>query len=818
METSFPIRAAAFKKLAQDEERLGKVHQDIRDLKARLKSLRMTREQFRVGTTFGDFVTQLDKLIEDTSTILKEAQWHVASTFTPLEELWHAAEYEDGDEEFKLEERQKISPEEPFLRARDLSLVLVLHALQMAETMGKTADDRVRFAGEIRGTFIEPQFVDEVSRADMVSEQRKDIKDIFDFADELYDFVTAGEVDEKLIEEGREIPVAAAFNEEQLLAFFKVYLAALSGELEGDTSDVFIEALPKTPLIRDRDGQTIYADQTDKKKRTMVDRALQEASTEVANEMRPVIKEEGKTLLERGKRFLFGEVPPQTPSEVQEEEDERVEPMDGEEGAIEGVENIVASGEGERFNKLYTYATQDDAFDESKLPVFVRYRAQSFAVNMLTSVETVDAFISSQSIRIPEFFLLLNNIAIGFLAQKQPEQIEMGAGRKKETVMRYEIDIDTRQPKKVQGKGFRGMTDLDSEIVTDMYLTYVVSLRSMLQWYLNRLSLTEAVVTDDEKKLVDQFLNKMFRFPYPPFDIDGISSADMTELQQRVLDADLDFEPSNEDLPSIDTAVHTNLSAPVRFRMYRDGRKIEAADPVNIVHLMYLIQSRAEHVFNPTEKVRELVQNSLELPLNPQTLGLNWFTNLLISIAKKLLPGATMKATSFRANKHFHTLHLFAAQTVLGEEDTTAKHDLYNPASLKAAARDTLDAYKKDLEKEGLQLLPSRCPAHTHMSKKEKKMKKKDDHDWGKLECELSKAITDQDQHAIIAALESAKKHLEREKEKGATSEHLQKHVQMLQKKIEVATQMGLCGEQLMPTIVEVINAMPSTCPSHHRR
>ena len=253
--------------------------------------------------------------------------------------------------------------------------------------------------------------------------------------------------------------------------------------------------------------------------------------------------------------------------------------------------------------------------------------------------------------------------------------------------------------------------------------------------------------------------------------------------------------------------------------MYTDSRKQEEDAPINLVRLINLIQSKNTNVYSPLSYARSVIQDVMRLSLNPTSLSENWYTNLLIRIAKKMLPGSTVQTvTAVRENRRYYSLHLFSAQEVLpvrGAPRNVKRYPLYNPVVLPGkVTQDIIDAYEAELRKSNEQLLPSRCDA----CRRKKAEAKKDKQDWDKLECQLSKAIADQDNLALVAALKSAQCHLQAEKEKGATREHLKEHIDMLQLKMKTAGQLGLAGEDIMEAMRAVNAAMPSSCPSHRKR
>lgn len=838
----FQLRVASLKQLKEDEEKIKNLRADVDHLSKRLHQLRVTQKEFRASTTFGKFVAELEALSKDISSVLKKSQEHVAATFTPMEELKHISEEEEEkEEEIEFpEEPVKISPTETALSARLLSLVLVLHALELADKMSEgDAEDKSRYRNNLRELFESASFIESISKKALTT-QRAEVKDVFDFANRLYDFVLDGDVDINIIEEGIEIPKESVLNEEELRTFFQVYLSFAIEKLPSDTSDVYLETLPRIFRIADRPGENVYERNTTTEEREMVDRVVREISEEVAREMRPEptirrTREKREGIIQSVKTFVFGEQEEEKEEEEEEmpetEEEEEEEEVEEEvTGVVPGVDNVVPASEGELFDKLYSYPTtrQDwteakrDSWDEDDLPIAERYRAQTYAVNLLRSVDEVDAFVEAQKVTMLELFTMIRYLSVNFLAQKyEPELVKIGTKEER----RYEIDIDIRQPIIVKGEGFRGMTDLDADILKETYMSYVLTIRSVLEWYLEKLEEGRSVITEEEKKLMDNFLQSQYRFPLPLSNIHGISREDTKKLQDRAVERSAngeDFTPSDIIAPKIDTAVNTDLSAAIRFRMYTDARKQKEEAPINLVRLINLIQSGSRDVYSPLSYARSVIQDSMGLSLNPTNLSQNWYTNLLIRIAKKMLPGATIQTvTGVRENRKFYSLHLFASQEVLPTEAgprNVKRYPLYNPVVLPGkVTQDVIGAYEAELRRTNERLLPSRCDA----CRRKKAEAKKDKQDWEMLECQLSKAIVEQDNLALVAALKSAQCHLQAEREKGATKEHLKEHIEMLQLKMKTAGQLGLAGESIMEAIRAVndaMKAMPSGCPSHRKR
>lgn len=844
---SFKTRSRSLTELKKYDERLQNVHDDIRSIISQLKSLRLTKtEAFGPATTFGNLSTRLERLALQAKNITKDSQRSIAATFTPGEEMERIIEEEEEEDEeqlpMKMEEKKEspteqaeIKPGEPSISAEIVSLTLVLYILEMSSKMSSGQEDEFdvnqAYQEEFLSLFTDADFRDEFCEK-AFTHQRALAKDILDMADRLYAFVVDDNIDEETLKQARDVnTVQASINENELTDFYNAFIFTAAVSESGLRDDLmvfqFTEKLKARIQIKDYEQQTIYMNNTNAIQRAMVDRAVNAASESSLEAIQKIDRaprqkrqEEAEKAEDELPMFVFQEAA----VKEGEAEGQRVVKQ-----AIPGVDNIVTAGEGELFKKLYTYPdkrpdqTQDerDKFDESNLPS-ERYRAQTYANNLLNTPSKVAAFVRTQSVSFRELFQMLEALSFGYLAQKpKPDSVPVSEARGARTEPRYEIDIDVRTPKEIKltargtEKEFRGMTDLDAEIVMATYLTYLLPIRSILEFYqgvlARRSNAGETVANDAQKSLMDSFLQSQYRFPRPPFDIQGISERDFKRLQELVLERTPEggnFTLGEVALPMISDSVHTDTDAAIRFRMYKNKEERNLAKatepPINLIRLINLIQSKAENVFLPEENTTEAIRE-LGVRLRPDSLPNNWYTNLLISIAKLMLPGATTDNFDGR----YFSLHLFASQDLLrpnAEPEDVKNYPLYNP-NVVPRTTEQRNAYNVYVDRLGGAILPSSSHALKHEGKS-----------WKQLECKLANAIVDQDACALIAALYEAKQQLMLEKEKGRTVEHLKEHIDMINKKMETAGQIGLSGELVMKAMADVaaiIESMPSGCRYH---
>lgn len=865
LRTTFKERNRALNLLTQDERALRNLSQELEDLYAKLKGLRLTSKEFESARLLGKFLDDAKKLVEEGKSVTEQSQKHVTASFTPLEELMRGEE-----EEAEVVPRAAKIPEqaeqgETVLSLRLLPLILVIHVIKTASVMQRSV-----LAGSQDAETFEKAMIDvmkddnlgsilsQVAAADDVG----DTVDIINTTVGIYNAITEQQFTEDLIRGAEEVSEDEVVNQAALTAFFVAYLGNMMRLLSPvETRSAFRDALNSMTVISDVEGLSVYRRLTSAQQRQLVNAALSAASNEVYEKSDPRLEgtEEQKTWLQSltgmaGAVFNFLRPAPEIKAEPMEEEEEEEE-VEEEERArpkpkpkprpkveakpkpkpkpepvvLPDVDNVVAPGEGSLFQPLYNFAV--GRIDQDNLDFATRYKAITYAAALLKTPEDVEAFMQSDDMAdtdgepdYAKLFKLLNALSVGFLAQKQPERVQIPGIQ--ETQLRYEIDIDVRPPRPASDiLPFRGMTDLDANIVQDAYLTYIVPIRASLRYFTNILpQLGE--LTDDELRAIDRFMESQFRFPYPLFNIGGISESAMRRLQQKALSVGEEqdqFEPSDDPLPPIDRspARATNTDVPIRFRMYKTASKSpdQTADPINLLRLLSLIQAERPNVFDPKPAVAAAV------PLDTD-LSVNWFTNALISLAKLILPSeGKNKLTAFQQNANYHTIQLFAFEDELPEDELKqANYILFKPSVAEAPNKpsgQTLQTYKNAQRAAGLKPLVSRSkaqramPSSSHKKGKKKEMKNHDK-EWKQISCEISEAITSKDSAALATALRKAEKKLQAEIDSGKAMEHLREHIEMLREKMQVAGNLGLGGGEVMLAIKAVSSAC-SRCPACKR-
>ena len=852
LRTSFKERAIALNELEDDEQRLEGVTSELMDLETRFKNVRLTQQEFQKATLLGTFATDLHTLLKKGLTITKESQQHVTQSFTPLEELIRGEDVKVMPV-IKQEVSKKATEDEVVVPLQLVPLILVIHVIKISAEMARGVNvggmDADSFEKAIMDLMKTSTLGVTVSKTADTADA-SDTVDIFDATIKVYAAIVDNRFTSLLLEEMEEIPADEVMNLTTLTAFLTSYLGNIMRLLSPvEVRNEFRRALQHVHSIKDVEDMTVYSEQTSKEQRTMINRALKASSDEVFEKTDPA--NEGTVEQKNWFRKLVGaagsvfsflqaaEVTIEKPeikiesttqpisvdSDLEEEEEEEetttiITPP------INGVDNVIAPGEGTLFNALYEFAP--DSFNESKLPFYLRYKALTYAIYLLKTVEDVAAFMESPLMRVdnePDYvklFQILEALSVAFLAQKASEKVKVPGV--KDEVSRYEIDIDVREPREAANRlPYRGMTDLDANILSDMYFTYVVPIRNILMWFTAQLPfLMQEGLSENELKAIDRFIESQFRFPFPLFDIGGLSKKDRNSLQEKALKNGTDFVSSGEPLPPVDRSISTNLNAAIRFRMYRNESKSpnQVFGPSNILHLLTMMQARQENVFNPIVQVTDTVQDELDMNLNPTLLDINWYTNMMIKLAKTIMPDAKDSETSFKQKSRYHTIHLFAVQNVLAPEQRKNRSFLlFNPVKAEpnnTASGKTIKEYQAAQIKDGFKPLPSACDA-CRRKKKEKKEEKHDAAYWDKIKCELNDAITSQDRAALAVTLQKAADRLQKEIENGATTEHLETHISMIREKMKVAAQLGLGGGDVAIAIKKASSAC-SRCPAHRQK
>lgn len=866
--TSVGQRSTALNNLAADEKALQRTAQSVDDLLSRINSLRLERKEYEQSKLLGSLLKEVQSIAKKAASIVEESQTHVRSSFTPVEELRVVTESALKPDENISE---AVEEGEVAISARYVPVVLVLHTRAIAEEMAEATNDNrtaADFENLIMNNIAEEDFLTMIE-GDSESDDAFLNKQIIEATVALHRaLVTTAFTEDTLKEAVTDIGEGFVFNRSALEAFLRIYLINVIEVLRSLADKaLFFDSMKKVVSISDSSDETDYNKDLSSEQKELVNEALRAAVGAILENLKqrdlnkpgllraaldalknvaagaqrmftPEVKEAEQRVQQLKQDIQEGEP---TMEELEKLEDAKEDLQDAINEAedrsnaepVEGVHNITVENDAQRFRALYSLGTKRN-FNAGDQPFYQTYKALTYAAYLLKDSSDVQELMTMKDMRIgnqPDYsklFDLLTNLAVGFLPRKpSTESYRVKRPGQEVTAQRYVIDIDTR-PATINDEGklvgptavkvkqrigrdtveeIRGFTALDGFTLSEMYMTYVTSVRAVLDYFL-ALNLDTERLSPKTRRSIDRFLESQYSFPLPLFDIYAIPKDEFKELQEKAVQGAEDLIPSADDYPKIDRNQHTDVDAAIRFRMYTDASKRTEQSPKNILRVMTLLQSAAPNVW---DAIANNSSDLLSLGFSAATirrLGTNWLTSRLIRLAKKVAPKE--KKNSYLTTSEFSKL-----DDVRPADTLPDTYVLFDPESLNLQVN---RSYNSALANDGLQILPSQSHAD-RKNKKHKKKKKKMDHDkeWKDIRCSMHDAILKQDRPAFIAAMNRATSKINEEVEQGATEEDLGEHIQFLQEEMDLAARFGLGGSDVVKAMKSAASAC-SRCPACKRK